>query len=746
MTASLIEARISEAVLLLGVVATCLVVAAAIADRCSTSGRQSRNIWRLATLQLLAICGMEFMGFHAVVRDLAGPWPSSARPAAHRSLAPNFPSASDATSELPIVSGLEEISHNYMAPATPAEWYPIYPSDDPPPQFDAIVESVSATQASTTSPSLPSGRRISLPIAFGCVWLLGSTWVLVRHVGRCASLSRLCRSLRPLEDQELQRRIVQLAEKLGLRRRIRTRWDPAAKAPMAYGVARPTLVLPGSFQATHHAGQQDAMLAHELTHLAGWDSAWQHLAVTACAVLWWQPLSWYVARRLRLSMEFAADESAAIVPSGPGHLAECLVTLGRRLKAENRYGFGMAGAGFRSALGTRVARLLRQSRVGLADGPTGYRRMVLCEFPMVLVVFMCVLFISWALPCDRSLADGDVEMQLFARSWKQSLVFTLMAGLSAPAAISAQESDAPEAEQYREVEVEEEREVERDRRSSERRERREQKRLIDSRAEKLEQELKQREQIARQSEIQNTIRRLQHQLQLLTEQRKLSGDVVKQQYRQLGQAERAQQGQFEQAARQLERQLRELSEQRKATAWAPEELTRRRQAAAQQRVNQPAGPWGQPRDTRTTQEHLKIAAENLRAAGLLDQAAQLAEHAAQLAEQAKSLERAQSRAPVRANAAAGRERGRGFEGARRERSPEVVALRADVRRLQVEMAEIKQLLKRLVEDRRARPQSRGADPFADPFEPPPFSDEPSADNLPSEPASDEPSGDDPFGA
>src|SRR5262249_6650548 len=107
------------------------------------------------------------------------------------------------------------------------------------------------------------------------------------------------------------------------------------------------------------AAEQEAMLAHELGHLAGRDPAWHLLADLVTAALWWHPLAWWARGRLRAASELAADEASVVVANGPEVLAECLVELGGRLAVGRPGAWApMAGNGFRSGLGRRVRRLL----------------------------------------------------------------------------------------------------------------------------------------------------------------------------------------------------------------------------------------------------------------------------------------------------------------------------------------------------------------------------------------------------
>jgi hypothetical protein len=129
--------------------------------------------------------------------------------------------------------------------------------------------------------------------------------------------------------------------------------------PVAYGTVRPTVVLPAGFWDRFSRAEQEAVLAHELAHLAAHDPLWHLSAELCCALLWWHPAVWWLRGRLRAASETAADEASLLVPGGPDALAGCLVALGRRLVGPRPCGgLSFQGSGFRSSLGRRVERLL----------------------------------------------------------------------------------------------------------------------------------------------------------------------------------------------------------------------------------------------------------------------------------------------------------------------------------------------------------------------------------------------------
>lgn len=153
--------------------------------------------------------------------------------------------------------------------------------------------------------------------------------------------------------------VARLRRRLGLRR-VRVRVWPRLRGPVAFGVLWPTVALPADFTTRFSPAQREAMLAHELAHLAAHDPLWLALADLVCALAWWHPAVWWARRQLRSACESAADEAAALVPGGRAALAESLVTFGRELASPHwARGLGVAGDGLKSQLARRVTALLR---------------------------------------------------------------------------------------------------------------------------------------------------------------------------------------------------------------------------------------------------------------------------------------------------------------------------------------------------------------------------------------------------
>jgi hypothetical protein len=127
----------------------------------------------------------------------------------------------------------------------------------------------------------------------------------------------------------------------------------------------PEICLPVQFTSRFTRVQQEAMLLHELAHIAAHDTAWYFLADLAAAFWWWHPLLWWARRNLQAATEQAADEASLLAEDGPNALAECLVQIGQRLQKVSSYNLlGVEGNGLRSSLGRRVWRLLNMRGPG----------------------------------------------------------------------------------------------------------------------------------------------------------------------------------------------------------------------------------------------------------------------------------------------------------------------------------------------------------------------------------------------
>lgn len=294
------------------------------------------------------------------------------------------------------------------------------------------------------------------------VWLSGTALILGRLGVGCFLLTVL-RSRRRLScGGALRERVQEVARRLGMSPRVDVVISSGLCGPIAFGVLRPTIGLPGRFAEQFDRSQQEALLAHELGHLAAHDPAWQMLADVVAAALWWHPLVWWSRHELRSASELAADEASFALPDGAESLAACLVAMGGRLLWRHPVGWaGIEGNGFRSSLGRRVERLLTATNRSWPQSRSTSARF----FKVVgLAVMVAVAMASTAWSRPREIQKGDSMSQILQHSWRHSLAAVTFVSLfgavdSAPAvgnpretlATSAVETGTPDREVVRET-------------------------------------------------------------------------------------------------------------------------------------------------------------------------------------------------------------------------------------------------------------------------------------------------------
>ena len=317
-------------------------------------------------------------------------------------------------------------------------------------QPQALEDDSSVALSATTPPVSPQSQpkqtshradvTIGILILF---WLAGTCFFCARAFLARARLNRLRRRWQPNNSLELEGLVENLRQRVGMKQTVRIRTIEGLTTPVAFGILKPTVLVPTDFTRRFSTTQQQVILAHELAHLAGNDPAWLLAGELVAALVWWHPLVHAARRHLLAASEQTADEASTLVPDGPDVLAECLVKLGRRLTAKPRFGWVAAeGSGLRSGLARRVQRLMN-----LRDRPAPHatKRVPVASRPLAVVVLM-VLTISctlWVHP-KTSLAKGDDTMNVLRGSWRQSLAAVALTAFLGPLTTDAAAEESPD--------------------------------------------------------------------------------------------------------------------------------------------------------------------------------------------------------------------------------------------------------------------------------------------------------------
>jgi beta-lactamase regulating signal transducer with metallopeptidase domain len=129
----------------------------------------------------------------------------------------------------------------------------------------------------------------------------------------------------------------------------------ALASPISWGLMRPVILL--NSRAVEATGEAEAIIAHELAHVARMDWIKLLFARIATALFWFNPLVWVLAREAHQLREEAADDSVLAADIADTDYAQLLVGVARHECPGLLLGaHGVAPS--KSSLARRVARVL----------------------------------------------------------------------------------------------------------------------------------------------------------------------------------------------------------------------------------------------------------------------------------------------------------------------------------------------------------------------------------------------------
>lgn len=155
--------------------------------------------------------------------------------------------------------------------------------------------------------SQPEARQglsgVSWTELIAAVWLCGAALCLAMRLGAYGvSMRRLQRRRMPLKNSETERLC-----RATFGHDVPAYTVQGLATPMLAGLLRPAVYLPEDLPGS--AELLPYVLAHEARHRCAGDIPYQFVLLLACAVQWFNPLAWYMARAARQDLELACDEA-----------------------------------------------------------------------------------------------------------------------------------------------------------------------------------------------------------------------------------------------------------------------------------------------------------------------------------------------------------------------------------------------------------------------------------------------------
>jgi beta-lactamase regulating signal transducer with metallopeptidase domain/Flp pilus assembly protein TadD len=193
---------------------------------------------------------------------------------------------------------------------------------------------------------LPESQTVS-----NALWLL---WAAIFGLSLASYLRRLLRSVPAVRDANPAevKALDGATTPLSLARNITLCITSADRVPGARGWRRPCVILPDLLSDELSEGELQAVIAHELAHIARGDNLSAAIARVIVAAFWFHPLVWWIERRLLAEREAACDERVLARGTDPADYVSAILKVCRMSFA--------GAAGYAGATGSDLKQRMEQ--------------------------------------------------------------------------------------------------------------------------------------------------------------------------------------------------------------------------------------------------------------------------------------------------------------------------------------------------------------------------------------------------
>jgi beta-lactamase regulating signal transducer with metallopeptidase domain len=182
----------------------------------------------------------------------------------------------------------------------------------------------------------PARSRLPTPISrsavAGGIYATAAIFFLVRLILGVTFGHRLDRNSHAIEDPQTLARLHFFVHAARLRSNPRLAESELLSVPVTFGIKHPSILFPATWREWEPA-ELDAVLAHEISHVARRDALTERLSLLHRAIFWFSPLSWWLDRRLAELAEQASDDAALAAGADRTRYAETVLGFFAALEA-----------------------------------------------------------------------------------------------------------------------------------------------------------------------------------------------------------------------------------------------------------------------------------------------------------------------------------------------------------------------------------------------------------------------------
>jgi beta-lactamase regulating signal transducer with metallopeptidase domain len=264
---------------------------------------------------------------------------------------------------------------------------------------------VAAAPGAAVTPAftLPSVGEVAVWVyLIPALLLLGAMAIAVVRLGA------MHRRANVLVNPSWQAALAMAQRRMGFKHGTALLVSEELRSPVSWGVMRPIILL--NEKAVDATSEAEAIIAHELAHVARLDWAKLLIARLACALFWFNPLVWRLARECHQLREEAADDAVLLSEVDGAEYASLLVNAARH---DNR-ALLLAAHGVAPGKDSLKRRITRVLDADLARGPANNAWAAVCLVALVAVSAPLAAFDPSYRPLPASVAAHKDDSVLLA--------------------------------------------------------------------------------------------------------------------------------------------------------------------------------------------------------------------------------------------------------------------------------------------------------------------------------------------
>ena len=217
------------------------------------------------------------------------------------------------------------------------------------------------------------------------LWLIGMAFFTLRLLGSLVYIERLKNKHQQAMSNYWQERLMHLKNQIALSRSVRLVESALVRVPMVIGWVKPVILLPIGAVNQLSVAQVEAILAHELAHIARHDYLLNVLQSIVETVLYFNPAVWIISAHIRAERENCCDDIALKLCGNSLSYAKALVHL-QEVQQQAPL-LAMAFSRPKKQLLPRIQRILNQPQ---------NKSQIMEKLITTMTVFAAILFFSFS--------------------------------------------------------------------------------------------------------------------------------------------------------------------------------------------------------------------------------------------------------------------------------------------------------------------------------------------------------------